>query len=89
MEKRTNTSAIWGFWLAFTSLFIFGFLAIPAFICSLVGYSKARNELNGSGQGLAFAGIILSAIAGIFWVWIMIVFLNGVGESLSSINNYG
>ncbi len=84
-KQRTNTSAIWGFWLAITSLFIFGFLSIPGFICSCVGYSKAIKELNGAGRGMALAGIIISLIAGAFWLWIVMTFMVAVGESLNEI----
>ena len=51
-KSQTNTLSIVGF--------IFSFLiALVGLICSILGYRKAP-ELNGSGKGLALAGIIIS-----------------------------
>ena len=45
-------------------------LAIVGLICSIFGYKKA-DTLNGNGQGLALAGIIISSI----WIGLAVILL--------------
>lgn len=54
-KSETNVLAIVGFVLSF-------FIAIAGLICSILGKKKA-DELNGSGKGLATAGIVISIVS--------------------------
>ncbi len=54
-QKETNTLALIGFILSFV-------LAVPGLICSILGYKKAK-VMGGEGNGLALAGIVISAVS--------------------------
>ena len=53
-QSGSNTIAIVGFILSF-------FLPIVGLICSIIGY-KNSSQLNGTGKGIALAGIIISSV---------------------------
>lgn len=65
-EDKKNTIAIVGFVLSF-------FFAIAGLVCSIIGYKKAKNE-GYDNQGLALAGIIISAISiGLVVLYIVLI----------------
>lgn len=69
--QQSNTIAIVGFVLSF-------FVAIAGLICSIIGYKNAKNIYGGANQGLALAGIIISAISmGI--VLLTLILVIGIG----------
>ena len=84
--QQTNSSAIWGLCLGIAAL-LFSPLCLPGLICSIVGLSKADKELQGSGRGMAVAGICLSVISGIFMIWMLTTFVNGVAKTAESITS--
>lgn len=79
--KPTNGLAIAGFVI---SLLCCGSLSPVSLILSIIGLIKAK-DINGSGKGLAIAGIILSAlgiILLIFWLIFGTAFFAGVAEAI-------
>ncbi len=85
VQNPTNGFAIAGFIISLVSLFCCGTLDWLGLIFSIIGLVKAKS-LNGSGKGLAIAGIIISCIGLI----ILIIFfaiggLASIFESYSSV----
>ncbi len=72
--EQGNTLAIVGFVLSF-------FIALAGLICSIIGYKKSKNE-GAPHQGLALAGIIISAISMGLALLIYIIVFAAVGASL-------
>lgn len=79
-KKRTNSICIVGFVLSFVS-------SIAGFVLSIIGLIQAKRVEEG-GNGLAIAGIVISALKMIFLVIfillfpIIIYFINGVVEEI-------
>lgn len=73
-QKPANGLAIAGFVVSLVSLVCCGgIFGIIGLILSVVGSSKAK-ELNGSGQGLAVAGIVLGIISMLYFIIILFVY---------------
>ena len=82
VQKPTNGLAIAGFVVSLVSLVCCGgVFGIVGVILSIVGAVKAK-ELNGSGQGLSIAGIIIGIISMIYFIILLfcyfVVFLEYV-----------
>ncbi|MDE6189198.1 MAG: zinc ribbon domain-containing protein [Clostridia bacterium] len=63
-ETASNTLATVGFILSF-------FFTVVGLICSILGYKKSA-ELNGKGKGLAVAGIIISLLSIVIYLFIFL-----------------
>lgn len=64
-ESRTNGFAIAGFVLSF-------FFWLLGLIFSVIGLNKSK-IMNGSGRGLAIAGIVISIISGVIMILVTII----------------
>ncbi len=72
--EEGNTLAIVGFIFSF-------FIALVGLICSILGYKKSKNE-GAPHQGLALAGIIISAVSIGLTILIYIIVIAAVGATL-------
>ena len=75
---KTNGIAIAGFILSF-------FVAIAGLICAIIGLHRANKELDGSGRGLAIAGIVISCLSLLVGVIILALYGTAIIAGISMI----
>ncbi len=75
--NEKNILAIVGFVLSFL-------IAIAGLVCSILAYKKSK-ELNGEGETLAIAGIIISAISIVLSILLLVVYGAFLAELFSYI----
>ena len=79
-----NGLAIAGFVVSLVSFLCCGSLALIGLILSIVGLVKSK-EMNGSGKGLAIAGIILSSVGIVFGIlFFFLGFFSSILEAIDS-----
>lgn len=83
--KKSNGLAIAGFVVSLVSLLLLPGLGIVGLILSIIGLTKVK--VINSGKGLSIAGIIISAIA-IVWFIVSLFFLTSVWSNITKeVNN--
>jgi len=72
-----NSAALIGYYLGVGSLIPgLGFiLALPGFICGIIGVVKSRSNPEVGGMGHAITAIVLSIFGPVVWVVAMLMFL--------------
>lgn len=78
-DKKTNTMSIVGFVLSFL-------IPIAGLICSIIARKKCREEGLG-GDGLALAGIIISAVSMALSLLAIIIYISMIGSYYSMIDS--
>ena len=93
--KKSNGMAITGFVISLVSLLLCcGSISLFGLIFSIIGAAKTK-DLDGSGKGLAIAGIIISAIGMVVFLFVTVFnsafitgIIEGLEESASSTSGY-
>ena len=87
--KQSNGMAVAGFVISLVSLCCCGSLNWLSLIFSIIGLVKSK-DVNGSGKGLAIAGIIISCIGVIiFLIFMLTGIFAGALDSYTTASTYG